>query len=892
MSMTLDTLLCQDDAARRGLVRQSDLNGLDYVEVDCAQTTLTVTFLGRAPEWITAAHLRIEGGRRVRDVRVTDLRIEGADDDGLDDRMCVTVDRPGDFSTYRLCVVELDEAGRPTGRPPADFDVRYACVCFSFKADCPSDLDCAAASDCDEAPLDEPVIDYLAKDYASFRRLLLDRLALLLPGWKERHIPDIGITLVELLAYVGDNLSYHQDAVATEAYLDTARLRVSVRRHAQLVDYRLHEGCNARAWVVFEVDDDELILQSRDFYVITPHPQLSAPVLKKADLPNIEPAPFLGFQARLPAGQGTVTLRQARNRIGIYRWGQSDCCLAEGATSATLVDPGRPPEGTPSKPHAYDHAKANGALSDIEAGVADGRWHRLQLQRCDVLVFEEMMGPHTGDEADADPTHRHAVRLTRATPSYDPLTGQLLYEVEWCEEDALPFALCLSSVSDAPACRPLVDVSVVWGNVLLVDHGLKAADDIGAVPVDETIARCEDACHDAEITHRPGRYRPALPGLDPTFAAPLTVCDERSTDACCGGCGDTSATATVRPDVLAALPEVWLSSTLPGNPKNAAPRRWVARHDLMHSGPDDRHFVVEIDDNRIARLRFGDGECGCAPEAGEAFHADYRVGNGAVGNVGGDTLTQIVFRDNFPGGSGLRVRNPIAATGGVAAEDVADAKLRAPQAFRHRLERAVTAGDYAAIVMRDFAGSVQRAAAVMRASGASVAVQLAVDVVGTAEPGESFLRCIESHLRCYRRIGHDVRVVPARQVPLNVAMHICVKPGYLRGHVKAALLEAFGTRRLRASSRGRGAGPAIGFFHPEALKLGEAITASRIVAVAQSIEGVAGVVLERFERLFEGPNDELANGVLPIGPLEVARLDNDPSEPENGQLTLSLEGGR
>ena len=111
--------------------------------------------------------------------------------------------------------------------------------------------------------------------------------------------------------------------------------------------------------------------------------------------------------------------------------------------------------------------------------------------------------------------------------------------------------------------------------------------------------------------------------------------------------------------------------------------------------------------------------------------------------------------------------------------------------------------------------------------------------------------------------------------------------------MKAALLETFGTGRLRASSRGRsGTMPAIGFFHPDALKLGEAVTASRIVAVAQAIEGVAGVVLERFERLFEGPDDELANGVLPIGPLEVARLDNDPAFPENGQLTLTLEGGR
>ena len=62
--------------------------------------------------------------------------------------------------------------------------------------------------------------------------------------------------LVEVLAYTGDYLSYYQDAVATEAYLDTARQRISVRRHARLVDYILHEGCNARAWVCVEVDTD------------------------------------------------------------------------------------------------------------------------------------------------------------------------------------------------------------------------------------------------------------------------------------------------------------------------------------------------------------------------------------------------------------------------------------------------------------------------------------------------------------------------------------------------------------------------------------------------------------------------------------------------------------
>ncbi len=57
--------------------------------------------------------------------------------------------------------------------------------------------------------------------------LMLDRLAEMLPDWNERNPADLGIALVELMAYAADHLSYYQDAVATEAYLGTARKRVS-----------------------------------------------------------------------------------------------------------------------------------------------------------------------------------------------------------------------------------------------------------------------------------------------------------------------------------------------------------------------------------------------------------------------------------------------------------------------------------------------------------------------------------------------------------------------------------------------------------------------------------------------------------------------------------------
>src|SRR5438477_12890619 len=73
-----------------------------------------------------------------------------------------------------------------------------------------------------------PEIDYLSKDYASFRHLMLDHLSLRVPSWNEPSAADLGNVIVEILAYSADYLSYYQDAVATEAYLGPARRGTSI----------------------------------------------------------------------------------------------------------------------------------------------------------------------------------------------------------------------------------------------------------------------------------------------------------------------------------------------------------------------------------------------------------------------------------------------------------------------------------------------------------------------------------------------------------------------------------------------------------------------------------------------------------------------------------------
>ena len=270
---------CCDNLRRNAVDEHATLNGIDYLEVldleappdpdppheRLRQRTLLVRLLKPVPDTIGTENVTIEGGERVRNIGIEwvapaslpPLSATAAEKllfaalPEPDHILLVRVDAYGDHSTYTLRLVRspLDHT------PPQGFDPRLSEVAFSFKVECPSDFDCKRTLVCPDEPAPAPVIDYLAKDYASFRRLILDRITQLVPGWRERSAADLGVTLAELIAYAGDQLSYRQDAVATEAYLETARLRTSLRRHALLVDYHLHNGCNARVWLHLTVQE-------------------------------------------------------------------------------------------------------------------------------------------------------------------------------------------------------------------------------------------------------------------------------------------------------------------------------------------------------------------------------------------------------------------------------------------------------------------------------------------------------------------------------------------------------------------------------------------------------------------------------------------------------------
>jgi hypothetical protein len=582
----------------------------------------------------------------------------------------------------------------------------------------------------------------------------------------------------------------------------------------------------------------------------------------------------------------------AHSEIQFYPWGDQLCCLPKGATTATLKDawitaptPPPPPHCEPSAasesyPDAYPGiypAPYSPPLSQTELQIEPER--ALHLQPGDILILEEVKGAKTGTPADADPQHRHVVRLTKVEPAVDALYNQPIVEVEWATEEALPFALCISgievpSAKTDPPCSLLSDISVARGNVMLVDHGRSTTEDLGQVQPAESQIQCEAIGQPADVQILPKPFQPQLQQPALTFRQPLSRAG--------------AAQSWLLQDPRQALPQIKLTGV--PQPQTALPHPnwdWTPQPDLLASQRHDRHFVVEMDNERRAHLRFGNGELGERPAAGTQFSARYRVGNGAAGNVGAETISHIVFRQNRGSGLSLSPRNPFPAQGGTEPELQEEVKQFAPQAFRRTLARAITPDDYAQLAAqyRDDQGRrVQRAAATLRWTGNWYDMIVAIDPLGQETAAPDFLAAIKGYLHRYRRIGYGLQVIAADYVPLKLAMTICVAPHLLRGHVKAALLERFSNRRLADGS--------LGFFHPDQLSFGDPITVSQLVAAALSVAGVESATVTTLQRLGQPPNQEIANGILPIAFQEIAQLDSDPNFPEHGVLTFDLRGGR
>ena len=943
-------LVVAGDARRRKL-RERRGNGLDGVEVREGGRRLLVYFFEHAPRGLHTGNIRIDPPRGGRAVQAVELHRAEEIDPEIEDRLVVELDHPGSAGTYLLRIVERRPDGTPGWRPYRGIDPRYAQVRFAFDVNAPRPPILSAQAG---APAADDRVTYIYRDYAGLRQLMLDRLAVTMPGWTEQHEPDIWITLVELLAYIGDDLSYYQDAVATEAYLQTARNRVSVRRHARLVGYRLHEGCNARGWVCLHVTSPvSLPLGDVRFAVAGGWAGPGAAVLDASTFPADTLASFQQYTpvAAQPGSRGlepVAELLPAHNAIKLWSWGEQDSYLAAGAASAVLKD-GDPPASKDDTPQ-----------------------RALQLRAGDVLILEQTKDPLTLGNGPGDPALRQAVRLTGVRRLMDSLYEQPLLEVRWAPEDALGFNLAVTAGGNP--------CSQASGNVVLVANGVAETDTIKAsapaltraglgyatpFPDPQVVARHQARALRSlyhEWREQVSEWRSQASGGTPLSDAQLGALRlqvgvrELEHLGLAGGrrrLGETApaeleagalAELLARADRLLAsrrrrleflarlaeagrpledvlieeLAEDWgqeLTATLaaghPGSwgpaatattqdPRAALPmlqltddagETWVPALDLIGAAPADRVFVAEVNDQGIAGLRIND------PPAAGTLSASYWVGNGASGNAEVEAINALVWT---PGPS----VGTASGGGAVPSPPSGISLIRNPLAVTGGIDAetisaaklaipgAFTAGQQRALTAEDYAALATAVPGVRRAAAELrfTGSQTVMDVAIQPELGEDPAAELLAQVRRSLAAVRKIGQLVRVLAPRYRPLVVALDVTLSPATIRREV--AHHLARLLSNGWRPDGTPAL--FNPANLAFATPVYSSPIIAAVHAVPGVASVTLTRFGFLDQaaGTGAAAAGLELRFATLEIPRLDNDPTQPEHGYALVSLEGGR
>ncbi len=647
-------------------------------------------------------------------------------------------------------------------------------------------------------------IDYEARDYAALRTRLLGRIEDRVgPSFVANPVAQT-VAVVEELAYLGDALSYAQDALATEAHLSSARRRISVTRAAALLDYQVDQGANARVWVEVCTDGSDRVVLPAGTQLLTRVPGF-APRVASDEVPAALRAGAEVFET-----MHEVVLESSRPGFRLDEVSHPEGRLDAGATLAIVI----------------------GAAGALSAGM--------------LVVIE----PRSGRDADGP---AFVVRLTEVQPDGPGRSDLTL--VRWADDDALA-----ERVS-----RARQPYWVRLANLVLADHGRsvpggpplapgrppgEARSAFASAGPDHALAALA-LCRWPELERpRPReRYWPLLALQEVTFAAPPPASDTPAASSLESLARTTSAQVALREE---AGFDLWW---------------WSPRASLLASGPFARDFVVEVDNDGSARLRFGDGTNGRRPSPESRFFVRQRVGGGVAGNVGAFTIAHVVSDDPRV----TRCANPVAARGGRDRELLSSIRINAPDAFRQN-RRGVTDEDLA-MLAREIPGVGD--VAVVRSFTGTFCVRV-VHILSEEGPDASpgLVPAVAAQLEPVAMLGEVVEVRPAVALPIEVVVEVATAlgadPGFVGEQIDAAVRRKF----LGAHAR----------------SLGQPLYRSEIVATFAT---VAGVVDAQVVVLASTPHryDATLDAIRPR-PGEVVHAEDDPSDPGRGRVLYRLVGVR
>lgn len=755
---------------------------------------------------------RLPAGGGTGQVQVTALAVG----DGPES-LHLTVAPVGDYSTYTLELM-FD---------PARIDPFFSSLGFKFRPGCFTNA-CAPDWQAGRPRVAAPRIDYLAKDYDSFRHQLIAAMMDRVPGWQPSSDADLDQVLIGLFAAAGDELSDFQDRVMAEAYFGSARKRVSIARHARLMDYHIHQGQQSTTWLWIEIAEGEAPFT------------LATELIAWAGGPDAEggAVPFATREAALPPARRTL-LSPEFNAFHLHDWSGAHPALARGATQADIVA-----APTPTAPGGLITA------DDLAAAIMDGRLTR--------LLIEERLNPLTGRVPGRSTAKRQILRLIPAASVIpDPVVGREVVRVTWQAADALRHDYSFTTLCPG---GPVENISAFRGNLVEMHQGM---------PV---IAHF----------HEPGTPLPVeMPGEFHRHFRRRALYGETRAVLCELPGGRLAYRATPRGGTVAPLSTLSVEVEEAGGAGNL----WDERPSLIFSddtSEEGDHFAVETDERLRSSIRFGNGVNGRLVPAHATIHAAYQIGGGVAGNVGADAIRSFVPLPAPHAGAIAALSNPFDVTDGCDPEPVAEILRNAPEAYRARQLRAVTLADY--IARAEEVPGIARAVASYAWTGSWRTVRIVLDPLGTTGLAAGLVDAVAAHLDAVRLIGEDLELRPPRFVPLAIKVVVCLSPDAWVEDMRDVIEQELSDGHTRDGRPG--------LFFPDLWTFGQSLYHSQISGRLQALPGVEHIISISMRRWDAPTAAAGGATELTAAFDEIFLVENDPDHLERGTITIELKGGR
>ncbi len=255
--------------------------------------------------------------------------------------------------------------------------------------------------------------------------------------------------------------------------------------------------------------------------------------------------------------------------------------------------------------------------------------------------------------------------------------------------------------------------------------------------------------------------------------------------------GSGNADVTDQQFSLTQLPLTFLPAPIPGGARGALEIRvdgglWQEVDGLWGEPADRPCYMLQVDDDGRARVRFGDGHNGARlPSGDENVVVGYRHGLGLAGNVGSGALALLQTR---PLGIS-EVINPLPAAGGAPPHTVEQGRATAPVEVR-TLGRIVSMSDF-----EDFARNFAGIGKVRAATLAGVHLTVAGSGGQPVDRGSALYDSLLSAIEAARVPGPQVLIDSYQPIPVHLRATLLADPRWrpddVRNQVESALLAAF-----------------------------------------------------------------------------------------------------